>query len=282
MFYLIYDPDPKRFFTKQVYSTKEAQKWNAKNFGVFVTPNKFRGARLTKNLEKIRFCFFEIDSISKKEQRERIAASPLLPSIIIESYSSYHVYFRLRNNLDMDRFKLIQKGIIKHFGSDPKVRDVTRLMRAPNFYHCKNPNGRFLVKKILDEKISYTGEELSKAFPYEEKPYVPQRKPVRELTESDKSFLSDISPRAKVENLNARKALEALSGTPYVNCEIYNFRRNSNGNLNIIVNGEQTACFIDKEGMIGATHGPTVWQWLRYFGHSESDIGRIINNVFGV
>ena len=77
--------------------------------------------------------------------------------------------------------------------------------------------------------------------------------------------------------------LEKLSGTEYVNGEIYEFKRAGRGNFNIIVNGEETGAFVDSDGMLGSHGQPvyTVAQWLMNTGNYSSwgDIIKIIKSI---
>lgn len=70
----------------------------------------------------------------------------------------------------------------------------------------------------------------------------------------------------------AKEDLEKLSGSSEVKGEIYTFKQNSNGTLQIVVNGQPSGAWIDKDGDIGSYKeaGPTAIQWLRYFGHEPS------------
>lgn len=264
------DTTPGRRTTSDI----EAKKYNEMGYGVFTTPNLFEGKTLISNLKEVRFCFFEIDGIPKDEQRSRIDSSPVRPSMIIESKNSYHVYFRVKD-FDELKFKKIQNGLINYFDSDIKIKNVNRFMRVPGYKHLKNPDEPFEIKLIHKNDNVYTFETLKEHFPYF------QEIPTPVIFDCN---LEDIPGLISFlnKNVDSETQLLKLSGTPFVNYETYSFRVNAGGTKQILVNGKSTSCFIDKAGLIGATHGPTVWQWLGYFKHSPGEIRRIIREVFNV
>lgn len=92
-------------------------------------------------------------------------------------------------------------------------------------------------------------------------------RPIRENTELDNMGL-----------------LEKLSGTSYVNGEVYDFRKNGNGTQQIIVDGKPTSCWIDSENKIGSYSGggPSVIQWLGWFNHSPRQAYEIVKTVQGL
>jgi hypothetical protein len=72
---------------------------------------------------------------------------------------------------------------------------------------------------------------------------------------------------AAIAAIDCRDALERLSGSGYVGGERFTFRRNANGNLNILVDGKGTSCWIDAAGKIGSSDkgGPLITNWLRWY-----------------
>jgi hypothetical protein len=75
--------------------------------------------------------------------------------------------------------------------------------------------------------------------------------------------------------------LERLSGCDEVGNERFTFRANGNGNKNILVNGKPTSTFLCKEGRIGSMDGggPTVFQWLKWYGHDSKKCIEAIKRV---
>ena len=85
---------------------------NAKNRGVFFAVNY--GGHFDKDITRINAQFFECDSISLKEQYQRIMAFPLPPSIIIKTRKSLHTYFLIRDG-KVEDFRKIQHDLIEYF-----------------------------------------------------------------------------------------------------------------------------------------------------------------------
>ena len=53
------------------------------------------------------------------------------------SPGKYHVYW-LVTDFPLDRFAPVQVAIANKFGTDASVKDLSRVMRMPGFYHNKN------------------------------------------------------------------------------------------------------------------------------------------------
>lgn len=164
MLYALHDSDPelKRKGAFPILKA-EAPKYNQAGYGIFWTPNVFKGQRKADNLLKIRFWIADIDEGSKEEQLERIKALPIIPNYIVETKKGYHCYWRA-NDATLDNYREIEQGLIKRLNADPACKDVCRLLRYPNYYHCKNPLNRFLVR-IVDSN-SYVCTEEQMLFSY--------------------------------------------------------------------------------------------------------------------
>ncbi len=129
---------------------------NAKNRGVFFAVNY--GGHFDKDITRINAQFFECDSISLKEQYQRIMAFPLPPSIIIKTRKSLHTYFLIRDG-KVEDFRKIQHDLIEYFDGDKACVNESRLLRLPGFHHCKEEPIKVECIKF-DPKIRYTQDEL--------------------------------------------------------------------------------------------------------------------------
>lgn len=120
---------------------------NVQGAGVFVTVNETDGkGRKASNVIRVRALFADFDN-PEPDALERLRADPLPPSIIVESSTGkWHAYW-LIEGLALADFKPLQQRIAEHWGSDPKVCDLPRVMRLPGFQHCKgDPHSVRLVE----------------------------------------------------------------------------------------------------------------------------------------
>jgi len=136
----------------------DAKEWNYKGWGIFSTPNDFEGARRIENLERINAWYIDIDGCDKKTKLDQINKATIQPSAVVETKSGYHCYW-WACDATVHNFAEIEKRLIHYFNADPQVKDLPRLMRVPNFLHCKDPDNKFMIKsvysteKIISEKI---------------------------------------------------------------------------------------------------------------------------------
>lgn len=251
----------------------DAQKYNENKYGIFQEVNSFSGPRVIANLSSINYWYAELDGGDKTKQIERVRRLPIYPTLVIESKNGLHVYFKSRD-ASKDNYKQIQNGIGDFLGGDAQVRDLARILRAPNYYHWKDENDPFFVRTILNIDVSYLEKEMLYFFPTKEKD---QDVFTLSKDQTSRYYVCDDDLSDFLNSLDHEYALKKLSGTKYVNSEVYSFVPVFGGKLNIFVNGKSTNCFIDKDKKIGAVPGgPTVFQWLRYFGHSDKECYRII------
>lgn len=134
---------------------------NAMNRGVFFTVNF--GGHNDADITRINAQFVEMDHATFEEQRKRIDAFPLPPSMIIKTRKSLHTYWFVRNG-DVSRFRNIQKQLVRHFDGDPACVNESRVMRLPGFNHCKQEP--VTVECILfHPERRYTQQQISETMP---------------------------------------------------------------------------------------------------------------------
>jgi len=258
----------------------KAKKWNKLGYGVFWAMNDFDGERLAKNTTKINAWFFENDTLSKPQQLALLDMG-LYPSLVVESKRSFQAYFFAREG-DQKSFTDIQSRLIHFYGGDEKIKDPLRLMRAPGYKHMKDISDPFDVKVIW--RASFCGCPIRYSPRVMQSFYkLPKKKEatptaVQELEKSGSLEYFDL-----LYNMDHEKVLKDFSGTAWVKGEKYTFKDNRNGKHNILVNGKSTHAFIDAEGRIGAVNGgPTIYQWLKWFGHDYPQIRKATMEVLGV
>lgn len=262
---------------------QEAAKWNAQGFGVFSTVQTFRGRRRIENLDRIRAWAIDLDDGTKEQQRRRIARSPLIPSSIVETKSGYHVYWYALG-AHKAFYRALLDRLVAFFGADSNARDLARVLRVPGFLHLKEPDDPFLVRHAYGPFRSrlYAERQMFRFFPAvpgeaKERHEEQRREYVRRGDEGGDNFWES------VYNLDCMDALERLSGTGYVGGERYTFKPVSGGRRhNIFVDGKSSPCWIDESGHIGSPSkgGPTVIQWLHWFGTPKSECVRIVKTLY--
>lgn len=153
-------------------SFESAKELNKEGYGIFFTPNQFKGRRLKTNLVKIDYYIVDIDEGGKEKIWSDIEKLILRPSVIVESKRGYHLYWRVSDGT-IKNYEKIENCIIAKLNGDKGAKDVTRLLRYPNFYHMKDRNNPFLIKVIESNSNIYKENELYLYFKGREKKYKP-------------------------------------------------------------------------------------------------------------
>jgi hypothetical protein len=253
---------------------RDAQQWNDDGWGIFWTVNEFNGDMKIENFKKLRYWYVDVDleDISQKPAiLFRLENAILKPSMIVETRRGYHAYWRIKDGTTED-YKVIQKALSAEFGGD-NLSNLNRVLRVPGMKHWKDKKNPFLVELKFLSSEKYTFEEmlswLTDTIPEEKK-----KSKLIVKTKGDSTF-------DKMGALNCKDALEKLSGTTAVKKENYSFRDNFDGTYQIMVDGKTTGAWIDSEGYIGSYDGggPTIIQWLRWFGNDWKKIAEIGENL---
>jgi hypothetical protein len=100
---------------------------NAMNRGIFFVVNY--GGQDDDSITRINAQFVEMDNDSFDEQQKKIDAFPLPPSMIMKTQKSYHVYWFMDGSAKVERFRMIQTQLVKHFDGDP-------MCHAPSRFHA--------------------------------------------------------------------------------------------------------------------------------------------------
>lgn len=138
--------------------------------GVYVTVNGTDGkGRKAKNIRTIRAAFVDFDGAPLP------AEWSVQPHIINEtSPGRYHAFWLLNPSQNFDGWRSLQAQLAAHFGGDPKMTDLPRVVRVPGFFHMKQKKKPFrsrIVEAVTLEDLPidgfsrYTIAELSTAYP---------------------------------------------------------------------------------------------------------------------
>lgn len=251
----------------------DAQKAQSEGYGIFQLVNSFNGPRKLENLTKINAWYCEIDH--KPKLSELIQSLPIHPTVVNESARGYHLYFYAKD-ASIKRFKLIQKRICKLIGGDQNAIDAARILRAPGYYHLKDPANPFLIKTVWEYPVSFREVVMLQALPpHPDESVEIAQPPEKRLQPSGDSF-SD-----KIWSCNQGDLLLRLSGHSCVSGERFELVKKS-GRLQIKVDGETIGCWIDNHGRIGSTDngGPGVVNWLMWYGHSYKEAMDYLKEIF--
>ena len=257
---------------------EEARYWNAPNrgFGIFLPITRFIGARRKENLVRINAVAIDIDEGTKVEQWARLEKSPLVPTSIVETKRGYQAYWRVHDVEAHQWNSIVLERLVPFFGADPNARDLCRLLRAPGFLHLKDPADPFMCRIVARSVSTYRAAELIEAFPQVVQAAAVASAPRRALVRTGVDFWSAVA------ELDCEEGLRRLSGDPAVRGEQFSFRPVSNGHLNVLVDGKLSSCFIDADKRIGSSSkgGPTIYQWLRWYGRTHQECIRVLTRVF--
>jgi len=255
----------------------KAGEMNRQGFGIYWAVNLFHGARRRENLDRILAWYVDIDSGSKEEQMARLQRSPLAPTLVIETKNGYHAYWKAKDATPESWDDIVRHRLVPFYGADERARDVCRIMRVPGYLHQKDPADPFLVKVVWFWDVGYREHEIAQAYPLNADGLSMGPRPTMQV----ETYASDGFWEA-VFRLDCAKGLRRLSGHPAVNGERYELRPTTRGNQNVYVNGRCSSCWIDNQGRIGSLSrgGPSLYQWLRWFGNSPRRCAEVLKEVF--
>ena len=231
-------------------------------YGIFFSVNPMESwKRNRESVKKIQTWICDIDTGTKEEQLELINKAPLKPSLVVESNHWFHLYYLADKDLTEEEFEKWNLGLKEYYNWDIKVcKDTARVLRIPWYYHMKWDKYMVNYRKDLSSKERYSVEQITKAYPYEEE------KPKYEV----KSFRTHYKANDiwdKIYNLDQMELLSEFSWSSWVRWDTFEFKRNSNWEYQIWVNGESTSSRIDIEHKIWSSDKwwPTIIQWVEWY-----------------
>jgi putative DNA primase/helicase len=171
------EPDKKNSTIKVVATPKQLASQHAlqdrlcklnETRGLYFVVNS--GGDKDRDISKFNAVFCESDNLSLEEQHTQLDASPLLPSLRVETKKSVHAYWLLEDGCSESDWREIQLGLISRFNSDPAIKNPARTMRLPGFNHISvNENAELQYKRVhiieFHPDRRYTPAQLKAAFP---------------------------------------------------------------------------------------------------------------------
>jgi hypothetical protein len=217
--------------------------------------------------------------------RAKLEASPLIPSLVVETKRGYQAYWSAQPGAKPEHWNaLVLERLVPAFGADKNARDLCRILRAPGYWHLKDPADPFLCKSVWKHRVFYTERMIAEAFPWQANEQHRREVHAEARREHTKATGVDSGEDfwQAVYEIDCEEGLRRLSGSGAVGGESYSFRRAGNGNLNIFVDGKGTSCFVDGSKRIGSLSGggPTLYNWLRWFGNRPADCVSLLKYLF--
>lgn len=123
---------------------------------------------------------FFIDIDGRKDWNEIEEIKKILePTFVTETMNGYHCYWLLDEPIYkaevenweeiVASWEKIELSIVNTLKSDPKVKDITRILRQPETIYWKKTDGKFKITGRHKQLAkTYTMETVSEAFPFKE------------------------------------------------------------------------------------------------------------------
>ena len=158
------DKKADRTLARVTHDTTDLQALNDRGAGIYLMINEGDGqARRNENVQRIRAVFADFDGAPLPN------TWGLEPNLIIESSpGKYQVYWLVQGDAPLDEFTSVQEAIAEQHGSDPRVKDLARVMRVPGYHHHKREP--FLTRITHQDDPHHTWSDIRQAFPPAPKP----------------------------------------------------------------------------------------------------------------
>lgn len=271
-----------RIFENKEDNLVEIQNLNDQNAGIFFSVNPMKPWKRDKSsVTGISAWICEIDWLEKGVQEKLIKLSPLKPSLVLESKSSYHMYW-FAKDWSIENRNDICNGLRNFFDWDPAVVDISRVLRLPWYYHCKNPQDKFMIWIHDFHNVYYTEEDMMKAYPNKQSVSELKRLNNKKETEAKRDLWWDYF-RDRVKEMDTMEVLGNISWTSFVNNETIDFQRNANGTYQIMIDGRSIGAWIDKNNKIGSYSWwwPNWTNWVFRYGNCNwSELARWIKDNY--
>lgn len=267
-------------------SPVDAKRFNTPElgFGIFTTVNAFNGARRKENLIRINAWAVDMDTGPKTQQQRTLLSSPLVPSMIVETKRGYQAWWGARDGNQEHWNAIVLERLVPFFGADKNARDLCRLLRMPGYLHLKDPADPFRCRIVHRHEVLYTERQIAQAFAW-----VPDKATQRAAHDSARRAAAaelNSDPGESlwdaIYRLDCGEGLMRLSGHWAVQGESYKLRPTQRGRFNLFVNGKGCSVFVDEHKRIGSLSGggPTLAQWLKWYGHDWKTVIAVLKEVF--
>ena len=241
---------------------ERCEEGNKQDYWIFFSVNPMeKGKRNKESVKGIQTWICDIDTWDKQKQIQLINDAPLQPSLVVESWHGFHLYYLAKDFITAEQYENWNFGLCNYYGWDSKVcKDTARVLRIPWYYHNKGEPFMVEFREDLSSNNCYDYEEITKAFPQQIDTSKLNKQPVN-ITSNTDSF------RGRASQLNSKMMLEELNWSGFMWGDIITFHRNWDGTEQIYVNGKSTSSWIDNNWLIGSYDNgwPTRIQWISWY-----------------
>ncbi len=145
---------------------------NQKRMGIFYAVNSMQpGKRGREHVTRVNAFYADIDDLATQLQKdlkaEELLTSDVPPTAIVYTRNGVQALWAVHSvEIDSERYKETEVGIIRHFCGDENAKDIARVLRMPGTYHMKNPSDPYLCSVMYeDDEAVFAEEQLREAYP---------------------------------------------------------------------------------------------------------------------
>lgn len=151
---------------------EQVERWQAQGYGVYVVVNG--GGHKDEDVKSCRAIFCEFDDRPIEDQKEFWRSLNLPePTLQVQTRKSVHTYWVFDAAISVDAWRKLQTDLLAYTGSDPALKNPSRVMRLAGSYHIKPGCEPVCCNIIHSLDKCYSYDELRAAIPLL-KPIAPQ------------------------------------------------------------------------------------------------------------
>lgn len=150
---------PKHYATDIHSCYSNLRQLQLSGYEIYFTVNEVAGdTRKAEDVIRARAVFLDDDNAREGGHRTDFL---LKPSVIVETSKGKYHYYWLTSTTDLTEWRRVQEALIHMYDTDPKIKDLSRVMRLPEFIHTSG----FKTKVVGGNSKMYTWEELTESYP---------------------------------------------------------------------------------------------------------------------
>ncbi len=162
---------------------EQVERWQAEGYGIYLVVNG--GGHKDEDVTSCRALFCEFDDRPIEDQIFfwRDLGLPE-PSLQIATRKSVHTYWIFKEQVGVDQWRKLQAALLAYTGSDPALKNPSRVMRLAGSHHMKPGSEPLRCEIIHQSNNRYSFEELCSAIPVPsaeavepQLPLTPEQKP---------------------------------------------------------------------------------------------------------